>query len=486
MSELLIGERSKPGLRGAILPRTDFGAPPLEELLPQEARRKTPLNLPEVSEPAAVRHYTRLSQLNYAIDTTFVPLGSCTMKYNPKVNEDAARLSGFAEAHPLWPAEACQGLLRLLYELERELSALTGVTRFTLAPRAGAHGELLGMMLVRACFEARGETRRRMILVPDSAHGTNPASAARHGFEVVSLKSDIDGQVDPDSLRAALNDRVACLMLTNPNTLGVFDRRALEIADLVHDAGGLLYYDGANLNAICGIARPGDMGFDIVHLNLHKTFSTPHGGGGPGAGPVGVVRELEPLLPVPLLVRREDGSYALDEDRPQSIGRIGAFLGNVGMLIRAHAYIRQRGLGGLQGASSDAVLAANYLLARLEGRYARASGRRAMHEFVLSASEQAKLGVHATDIAKRLLDKGFYAPTIYFPLTVPEALMIEPTETESLRTLDAFAQALLEIADEAENQPEFVTSAPHTTPVRRLDDVRAARRPIVRYTPSAD
>ena len=486
MTEPLIQELSAPGLRGAILPRTGFRAPPLEELLPPEVRRKAPLHLPEVSEPQVVRHYTRLSQLNYAIDTTLVPLGSCTMKYNPKVNEDAARLTGFAEAHPLWPAEQCQGLLRLLYELERALSAITGVARFTLAPRAGAHGELLGMMLVRACFKARGETRRQIILVPDSAHGTNPASAARHGFDVVSLVTDNDGQVDPESLRSALSGKVACLMLTNPNTLGVFDRRALEIAELVHDAGGLLYYDGANLNAICGVARPGDMGFDIVHINLHKTFSTPHGGGGPGAGPVGVVSELERFLPVPLVVQREDGTYALDEDRPDAIGRIGAFLGNVGVLIRAHAYIRQRGLGGLRQASADAVLAANYLLARLEGRYVHASTRRAMHEFVVSASEQAKLGVRALDIAKRLLDKGFYAPTVYFPLTVPEALMIEPTETEDLRTLDAFAAALLEIADEAETQPELVTSAPHTTPVRRLDEVRAARRPVVRYTPPAD
>ncbi|MBI3286997.1 MAG: aminomethyl-transferring glycine dehydrogenase subunit GcvPB, partial [Chloroflexi bacterium] len=453
---------------------------------PRERLRRN-LELPEVSERDVVRHYTRLSQLNFAVDTAFYPLGSCTMKYNPKVNEVVARLPGFAQIHPYQDPATVQGALQLMYELQQYLGEIAGLPAVSLQPAAGAQGELSGMLMVRAHHLSRGDLGRRVVIVPDSAHGTNPATATMCGYEVVPIPSDARGNIDLGLLRARVDKSVAALMITNPNTLGLFEEHIQEVNQAVHRAGGLVYGDGANMNALLGIAQPGRLGFDILHFNLHKTFSTPHGGGGPGAGALAVSRELEPYLPVPLTARRAPGAgregeqYYLDYDRPQSIGKVCTFYGNFGNLVRAYAYIRSQGPQGLRAVSEHAVLNANYLLSQLRDTYEVPYDRACLHEFVLSGRRQAEHGVRTLDIAKRLLDFGFYAPTIYFPLIVEEALMIEPTETESRETLDAFAAALHQIAREAEEEPQALRSAPHRAPTRRLDEVGAARRPNLRW-----
>jgi len=417
--------------------------------------------------------------MNYGVDTGFYPLGSCTMKYNPKINEDVSRLPGFLFAHPYQQDKISQGSLELMFNLERYLCEITGMDAFTLQPAAGAQGELTGLMLMKAYFKHKKEERTK-IMVPDSSHGTNPASASMCAFDVVTVKSNEQGRVDLDGLRNAMSSDVAGIMMTNPNTLGLFEKEILEITKTVHDEGGLVYCDGANMNAILGVAKPGDMGFDIMHLNLHKTFSTPHGGGGPGSGPVGVKKELEPFLPVPR-VEKKGEAYCLNYDRHLSIGRVKAFYGNFGVLVKAYAYIRALGAEGLRQVSENAVLNANYLLAKLKPYYDLPYDQTCKHEFVLSGSRQAKKGVHTMDIAKRLLDYGFHAPTVYFPLIVEEAMMIEPTETESKETLDAFADAMARVAEEAENNPEVVKSAPCNTPVSRLDMVKAAKEPVLKW-----
>ncbi|MBM3892139.1 MAG: glycine dehydrogenase subunit 2, partial [Verrucomicrobia bacterium] len=430
--------------------------------------------LPEVSEVDVVRHFTRLSQLNFSVDTHFYPLGSCTMKYNPKVNDQMASLPGFASLHPYQPAGTTQGMLGLFTKLEWLLCEITGMDAFTLQPAAGAHGELTGLLLIRAYHTAHGNPRRKVI-VPDSAHGTNPSSAHLAGYEVLTVPSNKHGEVDYDKFAAALDDEVAAVMLTNPSTHGVFETRILEIAELAHKAGALLYYDGANLNALLGLARPGDMGFDVVHLNLHKTFSTPHGGGGPGAGPVGVKRALEPFLPVPRIAQSEtDDNLVWDYNCPQSIGRMRTFYGNTGILIRAYCYIRAHGGDGLRRVARAAIINANYVKAKLKDLYDDPFPQPCMHEVVFSARRQKKEGASARDIAKRLLDFGFHAPTVYFPLTVPEALMIEPTETESRQTLDKFIAAMRQIAEEVTHDVEKTHHAPFTMPVKRVDEVKAA------------
>jgi len=476
----LIFELSKPGRVAYSLPEPDVPAIEPEEVLPEELLRDEPPELPEVSEPDLVRHYIELSRRNYGVDNGFYPLGSCTMKYNPKVHEDVARLPGFARIHPYQPEETVQGALQLMYELQQYLAEITGMDRVTLQPAAGAQGEWTGLMMIRAYHESRGDTGRNKVIVPDSAHGTNPASATVAGFQAVTVPSDERGLVDVEALRAAVGEDTAALMLTNPNTLGLFEREIQEIADIVHQAGGLLYYDGANANAILGIARPGDMGFDVVHLNLHKTFTTPHGGGGPGAGPVGVKKELAPFLPVPVVEKGEDGYY-LKEDLPQSIGRGKGFYGNFGILVRAYAYIRTMGPDGLRRVSENAVLNANYVMRKLAPYFDLPYPQHCKHEFVLSGKRQKKLGVRTLDMAKRLLDFGIHPPTIYFPLIVEECLMIEPTETESKETLDRFIDAMIQIAREAEENPERVQEAPTATVVKRLDEVTAARKPVLRW-----
>jgi glycine dehydrogenase subunit 2 len=485
-----IFERSVPGRRAGTLPPLDVPERPLEELIPRRLLRDRPPELPEVSEPEIVRHYNRLSRRNFDLDTGPYPLGSCTMKHNPRLNEKVAALPGHARLHPAQDPRRAQGALELMWRLERALAEICGLPHVSLQPSAGSHGELAGLLLTRAFHEQRGEERTR-VLTPDTAHGTNPASAAMAGYEVLKVATDERGGVDLEDLRAKVDDSVACLMLTNPNTLGVFDERVAEITRLVRDAGGTLYYDGANLNAIMGHTRPGDMGFDIVHVNLHKSFSQPHGGGGPGAGPIAVSDRIEPFLPVPRLVRRgnADGAgprFDLDHERPRSIGRLRGFAGNFGVFVRSYAYIRSLGGDGLAEASETAVLNANYLLALLRrgraGRYLPlAFDRLCMHEFVLSgAPARRELGVATLDVAKRLLDFGFHPPTIYFPLLVDEALMFEPTETETRESLDALAAAVEEIIAEAERDPEIPRNAPYTTPVRRLDEAAASRRPVVR------
>lgn len=476
----LIFELSKPGRVAYSLPEPDVPAVEPEEVLPEEMLRDAPPELPEVSEPDLIRHYIELSRRNYGVDNGFYPLGSCTMKYNPKVHEDVARLPGFARIHPYQPEETVQGALQLLYELQQYLAEITGMDRVTLQPAAGAQGEWTGLMMIRAYHESRGDAGRNKVIVPDSAHGTNPASATVAGFKTVTVPSDEKGLVDVEALRAAVGDDTAALMLTNPNTLGLFEREIQEIADIVHQAGGLLYYDGANANAILGIARPGDMGFDVVHLNLHKTFTTPHGGGGPGAGPVGVKKELAPFLPVPVVEKGEEGFY-LKEDLPHSIGRVKGFYGNFGILVRAYAYIRTMGPDGLRRVSENAVLNANYVMRKLAPYFDLPYPQHCKHEFVLSGKRQKKLGVRTLDMAKRLLDFGIHPPTIYFPLIVDECLMIEPTETESKETLDRFIDAMIQIAREAEENPERVQDAPTTTVVKRLDEVTAARKPVLRW-----
>jgi len=530
MSEPLVYEISSPGRVGVSLPQCDVP----EAKLPEGYLRRD-LPLPEASEVDLVRHYVRLSQLNYAVDKGFYPLGSCTMKYNPKVNEDASRMPGFVQTHPYQAACTVQGNLFLMYQLQEFLKEISGFSGVSLQPAAGAHGELAGVLVIRAYHESRSDHKRIRMLIPDSAHGTNPASTAMAGYETVKIVSDARGNVNLDDLRAHCDDTVAGLMLTNPNTLGLFDEHVQEIAQLVHGCGGLLYGDGANLNAIMGIVRPAELGFDVMHFNLHKTFATPHGGGGPGAGPVGVSEALAAFLPGPIVVKElmadecqcdeedcqcddedchcepeeeqsEDENCQCDHDEcqcededcecgdeeqdeveycyhlhmpPSSIGRVKSFYGNFGVLVKAYTYIRMLGAAGLRQASEDAVLNANYLLSRLKGVYPLPYERTCMHEFVLSGHLPEAPDVHTLDIAKRLMDFGYHPPTIYFPLIVPEAIMIEPTETESKQTLDAFADALIQIAGEARTNPELLHSAPHVTPVTRLDEVQAARQPVL-------
>ncbi|NWN93725.1 MAG: aminomethyl-transferring glycine dehydrogenase subunit GcvPB [Bacillus sp. (in: Bacteria)] len=476
----LIFERSKQGRIAYSLPEIDVPEVDAFDIFPPEYVRKQDAELPEVSELDLMRHYTKLSENNHGVDSGFYPLGSCTMKYNPKINETVARFPGFAHIHPLQDESTVQGALGLMYDLQEHLKEITGMDEVTLQPAAGAHGEWTGLMLIRAFHEANGDTKRTKVIIPDSAHGTNPASASVAGFETVTVKSNEEGLVDLDDLRKIAGEDTAALMLTNPNTLGLFEAHILEIAEIIHDAGGKLYYDGANLNAVLAKARPGDMGFDVVHLNLHKTFTGPHGGGGPGSGPVGVKKELVPFLPVPV-VAKKGGRYYLEEDRPQSIGRVKPFYGNFGINVRAYTYIRSMGPDGLREVTENAVINANYMMRKLAPYYDLPYDRHCKHEFVLSGRRQKKLGVRTFDIAKRLLDFGFHPPTVYFPLNVEECMMIEPTETESKETLDAFIDAMIQIAKEAEENPEIVQEAPHTTIVKRLDETRAARKPVLRY-----
>jgi len=484
-----IYEKSVPGRRAAQLPASEVGETAMEELIPAALLREQPAELPEVSEPEIIRHYNRLSRRNFDLDTGFYPLGSCTMKYNPRLNERVAGLPGNARLHPATDPEDAQGALELMYLLQDSLSEICGLPHVSLQPSAGSQGELAGLLLTRAYHADRGRNPRK-VLTPDTAHGTNPASVSMAGYEVVKVATDDAGGVDIADLRSKVDEDVACLMLTNPNTLGVFDRNIAEISELVHGVGGLLYYDGANLNAIMGQARPGDMGFDIVHVNLHKSFSQPHGGGGPGAGPIAVAEGVEPFLPRPQVVKLpaegDSPAYGLDLDRPKSIGRLRGFQGNFGVFVRSYAYILSLGGDGLSDASRLAVLNANYLKHRLSrgraGEYLPvAYDRHCMHEFVLSGAPMKKqLGIKTLDLAKRLLDFGFHPPTVYFPLLVDEALMVEPVETESRDVLDSFADAIEKILEEAERDPSVAAEAPYTTPVRRLDEVGATRRPVIR------
>ncbi len=487
---LTIFEKSKHGRRAAVLPAAEVPEPPLEELIPPNLLRDEPARLPEVAEPEIVRHYNRLSRRNFDLDTGFYPLGSCTMKHNPRLNERVAALPGHARLHPAQDPKRAQGALELMWLLQESLAEICGLPHVSLQPSAGSHGELAGLLLTRAFHADRGEARTK-VLAPDTSHGTNPASVTMAGYEIVKVATDWRGGVEMDDLRAKVDDEVACLMLTNPNTLGLFDENIAEMAAMIHAVGGTLYYDGANLNAVMGQSRPGDMGFDIVHVNLHKSFSQPHGGGGPGAGPIAVSERIEPFLPRPQVVRRESGngsgpSFDLDRERPKSIGRLRGFQGNFGVFVRSYAYILSLGADGLAEASETAVLNANYLKARLaEGRAGKytpiAFDRHCMHEFVLSGKPMKReLGIATLDLAKRLLDFGFHPPTVYFPLLVEEALMIEPTETETKESLDAFADVIEQILAEAETDPEKAKQAPYTTPVRRLDEVKATRKPVVR------
>jgi glycine dehydrogenase subunit 2 len=473
----LIYEKSRPGRRACSVPACDVPEIPIERLIDRSLLRED-VDLPEVAEIDLVRHYTGLSRRNFGVDIGFYPLGSCTMKYNPKLNEEVARLPGFTMLHPYAPETFAQGNLELMYELRKYLSEIFGMADFTLQPAAGAHGELTGVMIIKKFFEKKGQKRSR-VLIPDTAHGTNPASVALCGFQVVTVRSNTEGGVDLEHLRELMTEDCAGLMLTNPNTLGLFERNIEEVASIAHGKGGLLYCDGANANAFMGITRPGDLGFDIIQLNLHKTFSTPHGCGGPGAGPLGVSRDLVPYLPVPRVIRK-GRRYAWEENYPDSIGRVRSFFGNFNVMVKAFTYIRALGPEGLKKASENAVLNANYVKERLRPYYQIPYDRICMHECVFSGERQVKeSGVHTTDIAKRLLDYGFHPPTIYFPLIIREAIMIEPNETESRETLDAFCDAMIAIAKEARENPDMLKSAPHTTPVKRLDDVLAARKPDV-------
>lgn len=478
----LIFELSKPGRIGYSLPEVDVPQVDVKDIIPSDYIRSEEPNLPEVSELDIMRHYTALSKRNHGVDSGFYPLGSCTMKYNPKINENVARLDGFAHIHPLQDEQSIQGALELLYDLQEHLKEITGMDEVTLQPAAGAQGEWTGLMLIRAYHEANNDMSRTKVIVPDSAHGTNPASATVAGLETVTVKSDENGLVDLEDLKRVVGSDTAALMLTNPNTLGLFEEHILDMAKIVHEAGGKLYYDGANLNAVLSKARPGDMGFDVVHLNLHKTFTGPHGGGGPGSGPVGVKQDLIPFLPKPVLVKNEQEGYLFDYDRPQSIGRVKPYYGNFGINVRAYTYIRSMGPDGLKAVTEYAVLNANYMMRRLAPYFDLPFDKHCKHEFVLSGKRQKNLGVRTLDIAKRLLDFGYHPPTIYFPLNVEECMMIEPTETESKETLDAFIDAMIQIAKEVEENPEIVQEAPHTTVVKRLDETTAARKPILRYT----
>ncbi len=524
-SEPLIIEYSSPGRTGYSLPKINLPNKDTElsKLLPQNYLREEELELPEVSEVDVVRHYTLLSQKNYGVDSGIYPLGSCTMKYNPKINEDIARLDKLSNLHPYQDEELVQGSLEILYKLKQNLAEISGMEEVTLQPASGAHGELCGLMIIKKYFEDRGEERRKVI-VPDSAHGTNPASAVMAGFDVIEIESNEEGMVDIENLKEVLDENVAALMLTNPNTLGIFEKDIIKISELVHSVGGLLYYDGANMNAIMGYVRPGDMNFDVLHFNLHKTFSTPHGGGGPGSGPVGVKEFLKPYLPIPLLrvetsskesgndgtdradrfndkdmvcqkpgttsldncityngKSQEQDRYYWDYDRPQSIGKLHAFYGNYGVMLKAYSYIRKLGAAGLKETTENAVLNANYMKARLKDEYYLPYQENSLHEFVLSGIRQKEKGSSTLNIAKRLLDYGQYAPTIYFPLVVKEALMIEPTETENIKTLNKFVETMKIISREIEESPDLVKNAPHTTPVGKLDEVKAARETNLRW-----
>ncbi len=483
--EPLLFERSRDGRAGVPIHECDVPLLDPAEVLGADAVRQDIAGFPELSELDVVRHFTRLSQWNYSIDAGLYPLGSCTMKYNPKVNETVAAMAGLVDVHPLAPDAAIQGVLALAWELEEALAEISGLDRVSLQPAAGAQGEFVGMRMIQAYHRQRGDTQRTRVLIPDTAHGTNPASAALNGMEVVEIEVGSDGILHPEALDGVLDDRLSALMLTNPNTLGLFETHAPEVAARIHEAGGLVYMDGANLNALMGIAKPGHMGVDVMHFNLHKTFSTPHGGGGPGSGPVAVRNLLAPYLPLPA-VRRENERYRLDYEFPLSIGRVHGFLGNAGIWLRALAYIRTLGAQGLREVTECAVLNANYLLAELREEFDVPHDGRVMHECVLTDRRQQAHGVTTADIAKRLMDKGFHPPTIYFPLVVPGALMIEPTECESLETLDEFVAAMREIAREAASSPDLVTGAPELPKVRRLDEVRAARRPRLRWRPDED
>ena len=481
--EPLVFELSRPGTKGVEPPGSDVPEKEPEDILPREVLRTDIKGFPEVSEPVLVRHYTRLSEKNFGVDTGFYPLGSCTMKYNPKINEDLARLRGFSALHPYEPEELCQGALEVMHGLEGYLSEISGMDAVTLQPSAGAHGELCGLLMVAACLRDRGE-RRKKIIIPDTAHGTNPASAHLAGFEVVSIK-ETGGVATVQAVKEVMDEDTAALMLTNPNTLGLFERNIKDIAAVVHEKGGFVFCDGANLNALMGIMKLGDMGVDIVQFNLHKTFSAPHGGGGPGSGPVGVKKVLEPYLPVPRIVK-DEGGYRLDYNRPRSIGRLRAFYGNFSVILKAYAYIRRLGPGGLKRASEVAVLNANYIKERLKKDYHLPFDETCMHECVFSDRFQERYGVTTMDIAKRLMDYGFHPPTIYFPLVVHGALMIEPTETEAPETLDRFIEAMKAIAEEARTSAQLLKEAPHTTGVKRVDEVRAAKRPVLRWKEEGD
>lgn len=479
MSQLLF-EKHLPGSNSFTLPDIDILEVDPKEHIPAQFLRQQQVALPELSEVEAVRHFTELSTRAYGVDSGFYPLGSCTMKYNPKINEWAARLPGFASIHPYQPENTVQGALELYYEMQQMLAEITGMDAFSLQPAAGAHGELSGVMIIKAYHKHRGDERRTKMMVPDSAHGTNPATANVVGYEVVEIKSNADGLIDLDDLRSKMSPEVAGLMLTNPNTLGLFEENIREVAAIVHQGGGLLYYDGANLNGIMGVSRPGDMGFDVIHVNLHKTFSTPHGGGGPGSGPVGVKEPLIPFLPVPVVVKRDD-AYGFDYERPLSIGKVKNFYGNFGVIVKAYAYIKALGAEGLKEACQHAVLNANYLRHQLREDYDIPLDRLCKHEFIATAKNQLKHGVSTMDIAKRLIDYGYHPPTVYFPLIVHEAIMIEPTETESKERLDRFVEVMRAIAREAEEDPELVKNAPHHAVIKRVDEVTAARRPIVKW-----
>ena len=476
--EPLLFEISRPGRLAVELPTCDVPVQPLDSMIsPRDLRRDLPL--PELSEPEVIRHFTHLSQRNYSVDSGFYPLGSCTMKYNPKINEEIARLPGFARVHPYLPDTSVQGVLEVLHEMQGIIAEIGGMDTVSLQPAAGAHGELLGLMLIKAYHDDHGQGHRDTILCPEAAHGTNPASAARCGYKTLTVKSDARGRVDIEHLKTLLADNVAGLMLTNPNTLGLFEDDIAEICDLIHKAGGLVYCDGANMNALVGRARPGDMGFDVMHFNLHKTFSSPHGGGGPGSGPVGIKSILEPYLPTPQVIKTADG-YRMDNDRPKSIGKIHGYYGSFLCILRSYAYIMYYGRERLAQIAENAVLNANYIRVRLQDFFDVAYNEICMHECVFTARrQQREHGIKALDIAKRLMDFGYHPPTIYFPLIVPEALMIEPTETESKETLDKFIDAMRQIARDIEENPEIVKTAPHDTPVRKLDEATAARQPCL-------
>ncbi|MBM2838918.1 MAG: gcvPB [Deltaproteobacteria bacterium] len=480
MNEPLIFERSSEEKRGLIIPKSDVGDARPEDVIPADLLRTDIEGFPEVSEVDVVRHFTRLSQWNYGVDTGFYPLGSCTMKYNPKVNEDIARLPGFARTHPYQPESLSQGALQLMYDLERYLAEISGMDAVTLQPAAGAQGELCGMLMIASYFAHTGKPRKKVI-IPDTAHGTNPASVTLAGLTAVPVKTGNEGILTPDAVRAVMDEDTAGIMITNPNTLGLFERSIKEIAGIVHEKGGFVYCDGANMNALLGIARLGEMGVDVVHMNLHKTFSTPHGGGGPGAGPVGVKKELEPFLPVPRVIKKEAGHF-LEYNRQDSIGRLRAFYGNFGVLVRAYAYIRAMGPEGLKKAGEMAVLNANYVKEGLRSHYHLPYDQPCLHEAVFTDKIQAEKEVHTIDIAKRLMDYGFHPPTVYFPLVVHDAIMIEPTESEDKAGLDSFIDAMKRIAEE---EPELVKGAPHKTRVGRLDEAKAARKPVLRWGSSA-
>ena len=471
----LIFELSHPGRRGYSLPNNEFG----HDELPEAMRRNEDAQLPECDELTVIRHYTNLSANNFGVNNGFYPLGSCTMKYNPIINEEVAAMPQFAALHPLQPEQTCQGALQVYYEMQKSLAAITGLSEFTLNPFAGAHGELTGLMIIRAYHQSRGDMKRTKVIVPDSAHGTNPASAAVCGLEIVEVKSTADGVVDTEDLRGLLDDTVAAMMMTNPNTLGLFECKIPEIQQLVHECGGLMYYDGANLNPMLGVCRPGDMGFDVMHINLHKTFSTPHGGGGPGSGPVGVRKGLEQFLPVPKVAK--DGDTYKIVGRDEGNIHVGEFFGNFAVMMRAYAYILSLGKEHIRMVGPLATLNANYVKESLKDDYALPIPTVCKHEFVFDGLKDKSTGVTTMDVAKRLLDYGYHAPTIYFPLLFHEAMMIEPTESESKETIDAFIEVLRLIADEAKNNPEEVKTAPHNTPVGRVDDVLAAKHPILTW-----